>query len=1579
MFYDWQRLAVLAPLALVVAFGGLPAEGPIQAPSGLSGLGVGSQDHARTTSPGTPPTAGTTDQVGEACADGGDPPRPTEITVTAVPIEVASTTADYFVLYASHDVDGDTVEYPVLVALGEEGVTTLSENVAPLPRERYRVERYRVADPADVDGDCIDDLTELRAMGEMNPVNPAPALELGDVPLAIGDRATFERISSLEDGVSTVKFAILDVHTDRPKIYFQDTSEYPEHEAFLNAIGVHWRNAVRGKIVYDPALATPDGSLGVYRYRLGWYRPVDGETFDLTDDSFSLVDQVHTILAASMPLVDDNLALWMREHMLYAVQPNLPLFRASRIPLLFNDDIYGETDFLALNPGEGYGVLRSLDPDERPGPRDVVIYRTLPNELPRVAGVISAEPQTPLSHVNLRAVQDRIPNAFVSGALEDEHLADLIGRYVHYAVNDDGYTIRAATPAEVEEHYAAIRPAEVQRPMRDLSATRITALGDVRFDDWDSFGVKAANVGVLGTLGLEEGTVPDGFAVPFYFYDEFMKHNDLYEYVEEMLAEPDFGADYDTQVDDLKKLRKKIKKAETPEWIEEALEEMHAAFPEGTSLRYRSSTNNEDLPGFNGAGLYDSKTQHPAETEEDGISKSLKQVYASLWNYRAFVERDFHRIDHTSAAMGVLVHPNYSDERVNGVAVSADPAYGTKGTYYVNAQMGEDLVTNPNPYSVPEEILLFPEFTPQVVAGSNQVPPGQLLMTLEHLRQLRRHLTTIHHRFAELYEVASGQPFAMEVEFKITSEGDLAIKQARPWIFVLKGSFDVLPTTHDGTVFTARMAFSEGVSITEEKFADHAVEVQGGRVNDARRVDGRDDLWEIKVTPDSSADVTIMVESNRPCTVEGAICTSDGRRLSTPLTSTVAGPPPYVPGNPPASPDQLRGRPLWVGMIDLAWNQVPGAESYDVQYFRLIDWIDLPGSAIDITFYGPGAVIRNLPILGTEFRVRAVNSHGVSEWSDLVFIPTTDGPPAWRGVPEPVNSAAEGAPVIEVTGLAPETLTADLSTVSDRNGLERVWFHYQWLSGDGARYIDIEGATGPAYAPTGEEEGDSVAVRVSFVDNHGFTESLTSPPVTPATTRPNREASGAPTIAGTIRVGETLTADTSAVADEDGLDQTTLVYQWVLADGAAETDIEGATGPTYTLVGEDIGRRLKVRVSFTDGAGHHELLTSEATAPVGDPLVWEGELIAGLGADTSPTGSGYSSLGGIGGTLSPDGWESDGVSYRIRFLAHLGGSLWLGTDPALPRNFSLRVGDSTHRGGDSLVPPSIYGEGVYWWLAVSPDWIPGRPVRASLALHQEALPERARAPVIGYFSDVPSEHDGEADISFRVAFTEGVALTADALRHRVLAVTGGAVSGVRRISHGGSVWAVSVRPDSSNPVRVEIEPGVDCATARAVCTPDGRRLFNRMELTVRGGTWTIEPDASESEDAATEAVPSPLKAQVGAVPSNHRGRNPFTFQLRFSEAPVPGFSYRTLRDRALSVTGGTVVRARRLAPPGNVAWEITILPHSYGEVTVVLPITRHCDDRGAICTGDGRMLSEEVRFSVPGPGRGGGKRGPAIK
>lgn len=407
---------------------------------------------------------------------------------------------------------------------------------------------------------------------------------------------------------------------------------------------------MHGQIVYHPNVVAPDGSLGVYRYE-----------FERSDCySFEKVAYAYAALAASMPLLENNLAyhpvpdcplrMYQGSYVWDVwVEGDKALYDASRVNVFLEGDILPDVDFISLNQGEGYGYLRIMTPEERPNPRDVVIYETLPNDLPRVGGIITTVPQTPLSHVNLRAVQDDIPNAFIRDALDDSDIDDLIGHHVRYTVTESGYTLRAATKAEVDAHYESSRPATVQTPERDLSVTKITALRDVGFNDWDAFGVKAANMAVLGTLDFPEGTVPEGFAVPFYFYDEFMKNAVLAEEtlfgkkkwdeankftlpagtklsaaVTTMLAHPKFRTDYEIQDEMLDDLQDAIKDAESPQWIIDALTKMHATYPAGQSLRYRSSTNNEELPGYSGAGLYDSKTQDPDETAEDGIDKSIK-------------------------------------------------------------------------------------------------------------------------------------------------------------------------------------------------------------------------------------------------------------------------------------------------------------------------------------------------------------------------------------------------------------------------------------------------------------------------------------------------------------------------------------------------------------------------------------------------------------------------------------------------------------------------------------------------------------------------------------------------------------------------------------------------------------------------------------------------------------------------------------------------------------------------------------------------------------------------------------------
>ena len=648
----------------------------------------------------------------EECPGAGDGPTPVEVAVDAVPIVVESTVEEYFVLYVLLDpVPTLPSEVLVSVTLGQESTTMLTDRLSALPKERYRVEKYLIADPADVDGDCIDDVTEIQDSG-MNPMNPAPAVSFADGVVAIPDHETFEAI--LRE--NSITFLVFGLHSDHPAVYFinNDTHYGLINSLNLRANPLYWEGHVRGEMEYHPDVIAPDGHMGVYLYNFRPNRP----------NSFARVALMHEILAASMPVVDNNLAYrptWPIELEQYDLDQ--ALYDDSRVNVMLEEDILRDVDFIPFNQEEGYGFLRVMSLEERPNPRDIVIYEALPNELSRVAGIITTVPQTRLSHVNLRAVQDGVPNAFIRDALDDD-IDDLIGSFVHYTVTEDGYSISAATRAEVDAHYSDSRPAHTQTPERDLTIMEITDLDDIGFDDWDAFGVKAANVAVLRTLGFPEGTVPDGFAVPFYFYDEFMKHNEFYEDIEELLADPDFQSDFDTQESELKKLRKKIKKGESPQWMIDALVAMHATFPEGQSLRYRSSTNNEDLPGFSGAGLYDSKTQKPDETEEDGIDKSLKQVFASMWNFRAFTEREFHRIDHLAAAMGVLVHPNFSNELANGVAVSFNPIVGGVEGYYVNTQLGEDLVTNPEALSVPEEMLLHENGRHEIISTSNRVERG---------------------------------------------------------------------------------------------------------------------------------------------------------------------------------------------------------------------------------------------------------------------------------------------------------------------------------------------------------------------------------------------------------------------------------------------------------------------------------------------------------------------------------------------------------------------------------------------------------------------------------------------------------------------------------------------------------------------------------------------------------------------------------------------------------------------------------------------------------------------------------------
>ncbi len=637
-----------------------------------------------------------------------------------------------------------------------------------------------------------------------NPADPGvraaagPRLQPGAGSISVDTRAQFEALARRDDtpgapGARELKFLILDVDSPNPKLFFINTKKHEYHIKFAtDGLGqeisieefnrltyfTDARKNLAGSIIAHDSFEQ-GGQKGLYTLEFWPTDPVAGKH---VAKAFSLVKD-------GMPFAKDQL----RYHPSGDTQERLfqrdkAVLADAGVKSVDTATLFKNVKYSPLNPGVGYGVLRVIDanqPDARPPSiRDIVIFKSLPNDLSHVGGVISEGPQTPLSHINLKAKQNDTPNAYVKDAATDPRVAPFIGKLVRYEVGPDGFELREASQEEAAAWLEKNRPANPQRPPRDLSVKKIVDVDQLDHRALKAFGAKVANIGELRNV-LPAAQVPDGYGIPFSFYDDFMKANGLYDKAKEMMARDDFQRDPAVREKLLKDFQKLVKKAPVPAHLASQLTALQAKFPPGQPIRCRSSTNNEDLAGFNGAGLYDSFTHRP---DEGDLSKSVKQVWASLWNYRAFEEREFHRVDHFAAAMGVMVHRNFDDEQVNGVAVTKNIYDPNWPGFYVNVQVGESLVTNPDPSATPDELLISAigpngEWETQYIRNSTLTEGGKRVMTKPQLEQLRAAMEKIQAHFRRVYGVADeDKQFAMDIEFKFDAKGQLFVKQARPWV-----------------------------------------------------------------------------------------------------------------------------------------------------------------------------------------------------------------------------------------------------------------------------------------------------------------------------------------------------------------------------------------------------------------------------------------------------------------------------------------------------------------------------------------------------------------------------------------------------------------------------------------------------------------------------------------------------------------------------------------------------------------------------------------------------------------------------
>lgn len=186
-------------------------------------------------------------------------------------------------------------------------------------------------------------------------------------------------------------------------------------------------------------------------------------------------------------------------------------------------------------------------------------------------------------------------------------------------------------------------------------------------------------------------------------------------------------------------------------------------------------------------------------------------------------------------------------------------------------------------------------------------------------------------------------------------------------------------------------------------------------------------------------------------------------------------------------------------------------------------------------------------------------------------------------------------PTISGTPQIGTPLTANTSGIDDANGLDGVSYTYQWIcvDSDGTSNATNVGSNSDTYTLETGDEDKKITVKVTFTDDAGYDEMLTNAacPSTGTITGPdNNPAGGAPTISGTVQEGNNLTAATTGITDADGLNNVSYTYQWIWVDsgGSSNPTNVGSNSVTYTLVNGDVGKKLKVQVSFTDDLGNSE-------------------------------------------------------------------------------------------------------------------------------------------------------------------------------------------------------------------------------------------------------------------------------------------------------------------------------------------------------------------------------------------------------
>jgi hypothetical protein len=497
---------------------------------------------------------------------------------------------------------------------------------------------------------------------------------------AIKSRAEFDRIARVYNSETPNPLAhimfVID-RRDQNRIYYVNSRRYTFHKDFVNGT---YLSLERGKEFFENNYLKANRRfiLGTLAYQT----TVKRWTFEFWEGDLIPTDLIKLTAEVVNKTFYEPVAY--KPNSLRQEEASAALTGLERV---LQSEIASEQGYQGLNMASGIGrihIIDKLDEHVEIGANEILVLSEVPLNLPPVAGIILTKPSTPLSHVNLLAKSWGIPNAYIKDA--DKLLKQYDTWWVSFETRRDNYLIKRADLTQIKEYQR--REAErlkLMTPRFNLDEKRLAALSEQRAQSVITYGAKSANLGEVMNARVPGISVPAGFTIPFYYYDQFARDNGLDDLITYLRDDQKFVHDPAYRREKLTALRERFQKGKfSAELRAEILRRVAREFPD-KGLFVRSSSNTEDLPNFSGAGLYDTV---PNVRGDDAIIEAVKTVWASLWNFEAYEARERAGIDHAKVFMAVLLQEGINSES-SGVMITTDPFdKDNRGTIYISAKKG---------------------------------------------------------------------------------------------------------------------------------------------------------------------------------------------------------------------------------------------------------------------------------------------------------------------------------------------------------------------------------------------------------------------------------------------------------------------------------------------------------------------------------------------------------------------------------------------------------------------------------------------------------------------------------------------------------------------------------------------------------------------------------------------------------------------------------------------------------------------------------------------------------------------------